>query len=66
MAQVTWADTSVRSLAEAADALGKMATMLEIPAKGLWSMIPGADKATIEEWAAMKADAPVEPVVPAA
>lgn len=53
MAHVTWADTSVRSLASAADALGKMATMLGVPVKALWSMIPGVSKTDVEEWTQM-------------
>ncbi len=50
LAHVTWADTSVRSLAEAADAYGKMATMLGIPVQGLWPMIPGVSRSDVEEW----------------
>lgn len=49
-AHVTWADTSIRSLAEAADALGKMVTMLGVPAQGVWPMIPGVTRTDIEEW----------------
>lgn len=54
--RVTWADTSIRSMAEAADALGKMATMLGIPPQGLWSMIPGATRNDIDEWNALLAE----------
>lgn len=50
MAHVTWADTSIRSLAEAADALGKMATMLGVPARALWSRVPNVSKSDVEEW----------------
>lgn len=50
MAHVTWADTSIRSLATAADALGKMATMLGVPVQALWPMIPGVSKTDVEEW----------------
>jgi RES domain-containing protein len=56
MAEVTWADTSVRSLASAADALGKMATMLGVPVQALWSRIPGVSKTDVEEWRAMLVD----------
>jgi len=56
MAEVTWADTSVRSLATAADALGKMATMLGVPPAALWSRIPGVSKTDVEEWKALAAD----------
>ncbi len=40
-AQVRWKDTEIRSLAQAADALGKMATMLGVPVEVLWEKIPG-------------------------
>lgn len=40
-AQVRWKDTQIRSLAQAADALGKMAQMLGIPLEMLWERIPG-------------------------
>jgi hypothetical protein len=39
--QVRWADIESRSLAQAADALGKMATMLNVPVELLWEKIPG-------------------------
>jgi len=53
MAHVTWADTSIRSMSSAADALGKIATMLGVPAKGLWPLIPGVTRTMIEEWDAL-------------
>jgi len=53
MAHVTWADTSIRSLAAAADALGKMAQMLGVPTQALWSMVPGVSKSDVEEWKRM-------------
>ena len=40
-AQVRWADTSLRSLAQAADAFGKLAQMLGVPPEILWPKIPG-------------------------
>lgn len=40
-AQVRWRDTEIRSLAQAADALGKLATMLQIPLELLWEKVPG-------------------------
>lgn len=52
-AQVRWADTSIRSLAQAADALGKLATMLGVPPEGLWSKIPGVTQLDIDEWKTM-------------
>lgn len=53
MAHVTWADTSIRSMAAAADALGKMAQMLGVPTQALWSMVPGVSKSDVEEWKRM-------------
>ena len=52
-AQVVWRDTTPRSLAEVADALGKMATMLGIPPQALWERIPGATQKDLEDWRAM-------------
>jgi hypothetical protein len=49
-AQVRWRDTESRSLAQAADALGKLATMLGVPPQGLWEKIPGATKTDIDRW----------------
>jgi hypothetical protein len=40
-AQVRWKDTEIRSLAQAADALGKLAQMLGVPVEVLWEKIPG-------------------------
>lgn len=40
-AEVKWADTEIRSLAQAADALGKLAQMLNVPVEILWEKIPG-------------------------
>ena len=50
MAHVTWQDMEVRSLAQAADALGKLATQLGIPRMSLWRMIPGVSQLDVEEW----------------
>lgn len=38
--QMQWADLESRSMSQAADALGKMATMLGIPPEMLWDRIP--------------------------
>lgn len=40
-AQVRWRDTEIRSLSQAADALGKLAQMLGVPVELLWEKIPG-------------------------
>lgn len=59
MADIKWADTSVRSMAQAADALGKLATMLGIPVQALWSMVPGASKSDVDEWKQLAAESDV-------
>lgn len=48
-AQVRWADTSIRSLAQAADALGKLHQMLNIPAEVLVRKVPGFTDQDIDE-----------------
>lgn len=47
-AQVFWRDTSIRSLSQAADALGKLATMLGVPFEMLWEKIPGWTQTDVE------------------
>lgn len=49
-ARVTWQDTSIRSMAQAVDALGKAATMLQIPVHALWGRIPGVERQDVEDW----------------
>lgn len=49
MAQVRWADTSIRSLAQAVDALGKMAQMLGFPPELLWGKVPGFTGQDVDE-----------------
>lgn len=48
-AQVRWADTSIRSLAQASDALGKLAQMLGVPVEVLWPKIPGFTQQDVDE-----------------
>lgn len=48
-AQVRWGDTSIRSLAQAVDAYGKMATMLGYPAELLWAKVPGLTQQDVDE-----------------
>ena len=50
MARVTWQDMQVRSMSQAADALGKYATMLGVPPQALWGRIPGVTKTDVDEW----------------
>jgi hypothetical protein len=64
-AQVRWKDTEIRSLAQAADALGKLAQMLGVPVELLWEKIPSwtqqdvdRAKALVDEGAAATPPAP--------
>lgn len=47
---IQWADLGSRSMAQAADALGKMATMLGIPVEMLWDRIPGVTSEDVKVW----------------
>lgn len=47
-AQVRWRDTDIRSLSQAADALGKLAQMLGVPVELLWERIPGFTQQDVE------------------
>lgn len=53
-AQVVWRDTTPRSLAQVADALGKLATQLGIPPEELWERVPGVTDSDLERWRAAK------------
>lgn len=46
--QVRWEETEIRSLAQAADALGKLAQMLNVPDEILWEKIPGFTQQDVE------------------
>jgi hypothetical protein len=48
--QVNWADIESRSLAQVADALGKIATQLGVPPEALWPRIPGVTQTDVEQW----------------
>lgn len=48
-AQVKWRDVESRSLAQVADALGKIASQLNFPAQILWEKIPGLTQTDLEE-----------------
>lgn len=50
LVRVTWQDMEIRSMSQAVDALGKAATMLNIPARGLWGRIPGVERSDVQEW----------------
>lgn len=53
-AQVRWKDIESRSLAQVADALGKLATMLEVPVEMLWKRIPNWSEQDQEEALALR------------
>jgi hypothetical protein len=55
-ASVVWRDTTMRSLGEAANALGLMAEKLGVPKTALWPRIPGVSQHELEQWKAMAAD----------
>ena len=48
--RVTWQDMEIRSMSQAADALGKMAEMLHVPPTALWGRVPGVEKTDVAEW----------------
>lgn len=48
--EVIWRDLGASSMAQSADALGKLGDQLEIPKQGLWPMIPGVKRAQLAEW----------------
>ncbi|UQA94922.1 phage portal protein [Streptomyces halobius] len=50
-AEVLWKDAESRSLAQTVDALGKAVQMLNVPARAMWSRIPGVTARDVEEWA---------------
>lgn len=54
MGRVTWQDMEIRSMSQAVDALGKAATMLDVPKEALWSRIPGVERSDVDEWRALR------------
>jgi len=48
--EVIWRDVESRSMAQAADALGKLREQLGIPARGLWRRVPGVTQTEYEDW----------------
>jgi len=55
-AQVRWRDMESRSLAQAADALGKLAQMLGVPVQMLWEKVPGWTQQDVERAKTMAAE----------
>lgn len=56
-AEVSWRDTTPRSLGQIVDALGKMAAQLGIPVEALWAKIPGTTDQELARWKAMAEEA---------
>lgn len=57
--EVRWRNTEVRSIAQLADALGKLVTMLGIPPQALWERVGeviGASQTEIEGWKKLAAE----------
>lgn len=52
-ASVVWRDTTMRSLGEAASALGTLAEKLGVPTQALWPRIPGLSQHELEQWKAL-------------
>lgn len=48
--EVVWRDMESRSMAQIADALGKMRQSLEIPARALWEKFPGVTQTELSQW----------------
>ncbi|MEO7897024.1 MAG: phage portal protein [Pseudolysinimonas sp.] len=48
--EVLWRDMEQRSLAQSADALGKLAESLGVPKRGLWRRVPGVTQNEIDDW----------------
>jgi hypothetical protein len=53
-----WADLEARSMTQAADALGKIATMLGVPVEKLWDRIPGVSVEEAASWRAFREENP--------
>ncbi|WP_323986213.1 phage portal protein [Microbacterium plantarum] len=56
--QMQWADLQSRSMSQAADSLGKLATMLGIPVELLWDRIPGVTPEIAKSWLEYKQENP--------
>lgn len=54
--QVRWAEMSDQSIAQIVDALGKAASNLGVPGRGLWAKIPGVTDADLSKWDALASE----------
>ncbi|WP_405056973.1 phage portal protein [Kribbella sp. NBC_01505] len=48
--ETLWRDMEQRSLAQAADALGKLREQLGIPKRGLWPRVPNVTRTELDQW----------------
>jgi len=55
-AWVRWRDMEARSLAQTADALGKLVQMLGVPPEALWERVPGVTQDEVQSWKTMAAE----------
>ncbi|MGC5078470.1 phage portal protein [Agrococcus sp. DT81.2] len=60
---IQWADLGSRSLSQAADALGKIASQLGVPAEKLWDRIPGVSAEDVTVWLKWREAHPPEETV---
>jgi hypothetical protein len=56
--EVIWRDMEQRSLAQAADGLGKLREQLQIPAEGLWKRVPNITAIELAEWRRLREEQP--------
>ncbi|WP_161624906.1 phage portal protein [Streptomyces spectabilis] len=49
-AQVVWRDTGSRSLAQTADAYGKLVQMVSVPPEALWDKLPGFSQTDVDRF----------------
>jgi hypothetical protein len=54
--EVIWRDLDNRSLAQSADALGKLAESLGIPKRALWNRVPGVTSNELQTWEELEQD----------
>ena len=52
-AWVRWRDMESRSLAQTADALGKLVQMLGVPPEAMWERVPGITQDELDRWRTM-------------
>ena len=48
--EVIWRDMESKSIAQAADAYGKLAEQLNVPKRALWERVPGVTRQELQRW----------------